>query len=96
MWIHVKFLFFFSKGVVIVWDLSREDDMVLTSSGIGDDSHREPVSKVTWVPDTSSMKKNKYLVWNTVFCVILVEVIFHTTQNIIFFNNFFFQFKKNK
>ena len=56
--------FFFSKGVVIVWDLSREDDMVLTSSGIGDDSHREPVSKVTWVPDTSSMKKNKYLVWN--------------------------------
>lgn len=45
-----------------MWDLSREDDMVLTSSGIGDDSHREPVSKVTWVPDTSSLKKNKYLV----------------------------------
>ncbi|XP_048745989.1 cytoplasmic dynein 2 intermediate chain 2-like isoform X1 [Ostrea edulis] len=49
------------NGVVIVWDLSREDDMVLTSSGLGDDSHREPVSKVTWVPDTSSAKKNKYL-----------------------------------
>uniref|UniRef100_A0A8W8IMP9 WD repeat-containing protein 34 n=2 Tax=Magallana gigas TaxID=29159 RepID=A0A8W8IMP9_MAGGI len=49
------------NGVVIVWDLSREDDMVLTSSGIGDDSHREPVSKVIWVPDTSSLKKNKYL-----------------------------------
>lgn len=45
-----------------MWDLSREDDMVLTSSGIGDDSHREPVSKVIWVPDTSSLKKNKYLV----------------------------------
>lgn len=45
-----------------MWDLSREDDMVLTSSGIGDDSHREPVSKVIWVPDTSSLKKNKFLV----------------------------------
>lgn len=61
--IHLEFhASIFFSGVVIVWDLSREDDMVLTSSGIGDDSHREPVSKVIWVPDTSSLKKNKYLV----------------------------------
>lgn len=59
---RISRLQFFFSGVVIVWDLSREDDMVLTSSGIGDDSHREPVSKVIWVPDTSSLKKNKYLV----------------------------------
>lgn len=60
---HLEFhAFNFFSGVVIVWDLSREDDMVLTSSGIGDDSHREPVSKVIWVPDTASLKKNKFLV----------------------------------
>lgn len=59
---RISHLQFFFSGVVIVWDLSREDDMVLTSSGIGDDSHREPVSKVIWVPDTASLKKNKFLV----------------------------------
>lgn len=36
--------------------------MLLTESGQGDDSHNEPVSKVIWVPDTTTSKKNKYLV----------------------------------
>ncbi|KAK3094883.1 hypothetical protein FSP39_007461 [Pinctada imbricata] len=48
------------NGVVILWDLSREDDMLLTTSGLGDDSHREPVSKLVWIPDPTSSKKNRY------------------------------------
>ncbi len=46
-------------GEIIVWDLNREDDLVIASSGIGDDSHREPVCKVQWIPDPES-KDKKY------------------------------------
>lgn len=45
-----------------MWDLSREDDMVLILFGIGDDSYRELVFKVIWVLDILFFKKNKYLV----------------------------------
>ncbi|KAL8562746.1 hypothetical protein ACOMHN_022621 [Nucella lapillus] len=61
------------NGEVLVWDLSREDDLLLATSGIGDDAHREPVSRVYWIKDTSSKKKRynvisiggdgKILVW---------------------------------
>ena len=44
----------------MVWDLSKEEESLIASSGIGDDSHREPVSKVHWVPDTSSASSGKY------------------------------------
>ncbi|XP_064630583.1 cytoplasmic dynein 2 intermediate chain 2-like [Lineus longissimus] len=47
------------NGEVLVWNFSRDDDMLVASSGIGDDSHREPVSKVQWVTDPDS-KGNKY------------------------------------
>lgn len=47
------------NGEVLVWDLSREDDILVATSGIGDDSHREPVSKVQWVKDPDS-KSAKY------------------------------------
>jgi len=53
---------FVLTGAVLLWDLSKEDDMLLTTSGQGDDSHNEPVSKVIWVPDTTTSKKSKYLV----------------------------------
>ena len=46
-------------GEVIIWDLNKEDDMIVASSGIGDDSHREPVCKVQWIPDPES-KGKKY------------------------------------
>ena len=49
----------FATGEVIIWDLNKEDDMVVASSGIGDDSHREPVCKVQWIPDPES-KGKKY------------------------------------
>ena len=29
-----------------MWDTGREDETLLASSGLGDDSHREPVTKV--------------------------------------------------
>ena len=41
-------------GEVLVWDTGREDDMLIASSGNGDDSHREAVSKLTWVVDPES------------------------------------------
>lgn len=50
------------NGDVMLWDLSREDDLLLATSGIGDDGHREPVSKIYWVPDTSSKRKKFLLV----------------------------------
>ena len=34
----------------MVWDLSRETDMLIASSGKGDDAHNEPISKVLWYP----------------------------------------------
>ncbi|XP_076461827.1 cytoplasmic dynein 2 intermediate chain 2-like [Babylonia areolata] len=61
------------NGEVLVWDLSQEDDLLLATSGIGDDAHREPVTRVHWIKDTSSKKKRynvvsiggdgKILVW---------------------------------
>ena len=36
------------SGEVLVWDYSRETDMLVASSGKGDESHNEPISKVLW------------------------------------------------
>ncbi|CAH1783665.1 unnamed protein product [Owenia fusiformis] len=44
-------------GEVIVWDTSKDTDMIVATTGIGDDSHREPVSKVHWVQDPGSKGK---------------------------------------
>ena len=30
-----------------MWDTGRDDDTVIATSGMGSDSHREPVTKVT-------------------------------------------------
>ncbi|GFO13461.1 WD repeat-containing protein 34 [Plakobranchus ocellatus] len=46
------------NGEIILWDLSQNDDLVLASSGIGDDAHREPVSKVHWVKGHSSKRRD--------------------------------------
>ncbi|ESO90367.1 hypothetical protein LOTGIDRAFT_233855 [Lottia gigantea] len=47
------------NGEVMVWDLSKEDDLLVATSGIGDDAHREPVAKVYWLKDQSA-KGRKY------------------------------------
>nr|XP_006820378.1 PREDICTED: WD repeat-containing protein 34-like [Saccoglossus kowalevskii] len=47
------------NGEIVIWDLSKEDDTIVATSGIGDDSHREPVSKVKWIEDPLS-KGRKY------------------------------------
>lgn len=49
------------NGEVQVWDMGREDDTLIATSGMGSDSHREPVTKVLWMFDTSS-KASKYQV----------------------------------
>ncbi|BFY97495.1 hypothetical protein BsWGS_00534 [Bradybaena similaris] len=46
------------SGEIILWDLSREDDLVLATSGIGNDAHREPVSKVHWIKSQSSGRRD--------------------------------------
>jgi len=33
-------------GEVQVWDMGREDETLVATSGMGSDSHREPVTKV--------------------------------------------------
>jgi len=50
------------NGEVIVWDLSREDDLVVATSGIGDDAHREPVSKVHWIKSQSSKRREHNII----------------------------------
>ena len=37
-----------SIGEVQVWDISREDEMLVARSGISDDSHQEPVTNVIY------------------------------------------------
>ncbi|KAK3596559.1 hypothetical protein CHS0354_010436 [Potamilus streckersoni] len=59
------------NGEVMLWDLSREDDTLVCTSGIGDDAHQEPVSKVHWFPDSKGKRfslvsigtDGKILVW---------------------------------
>jgi len=46
-------------GEVLVWDIARDGDFVIASSGIGDDSHREPVSRLQWVTSHDG-KTKKY------------------------------------
>ncbi|XP_019635654.1 PREDICTED: WD repeat-containing protein 34-like isoform X5 [Branchiostoma belcheri] len=48
------------NGEVQLWDLSQPDNPLLASSGIEDDSHRDPVSRVVWVLDPEGKGKNKY------------------------------------
>ena len=57
---------------MLVWDLSREDDILVASSGIGDDSHREPISKVEWVKDQDA-KGAKYKVIQTESMFVFVQ-----------------------
>ena len=47
---------FLPSGEVMLWDLSREDDLLVASSGIDNDSHQEPVSKVHWITDSKGKK----------------------------------------
>ena len=42
----------------MVWDTSREDETLIATSGISDDTHREPVYKLHWVAATDSKKYN--------------------------------------
>lgn len=44
------------NGEVLLWDLSREDDMLIATSGLGEDAHQEPVSKVYWITDAKGKK----------------------------------------
>lgn len=48
------------NGEIMVYDLSKEEESLVATSGIGNDSHREPVSKVHWIPDTSSKSGGKF------------------------------------
>ncbi|KAK2156882.1 hypothetical protein NP493_1930g00018 [Ridgeia piscesae] len=60
------------NGEVMVWDTSREDETLVATSGISDDTHREPVYKLQWVAATDSKKYNlvsvggdgRILVWH--------------------------------
>ena len=56
---HIVLQFLFFTGEVIVWDTGKEDETRVASSGIGDDSHREPITKIQWVKDSES-KSKKY------------------------------------
>ncbi|WAR20738.1 DC2I2-like protein, partial [Mya arenaria] len=44
------------NGEVMLWDLSREDDMLIATSGLGEDAHQEPVTKVYWITDAKGKK----------------------------------------
>jgi len=66
-------------GEVIIWDIGRDDDMVIASSGIGDDSHREAVSKLTWVVDPESQGQKFHVCSRLYFSLQCVRI--HTESN---------------
>ncbi|XP_011362481.1 WD repeat-containing protein 34 isoform X1 [Pteropus vampyrus] len=39
------------SGEVLVWDMSRPEDPLLWRTGLTDDTHRDPVSQVVWLPE---------------------------------------------
>jgi hypothetical protein len=41
----------------MIWDTSRQDEMLVGTSGIGDDSHREPVAKIRWMSESTAVGK---------------------------------------
>ena len=60
-----------------MWDVGRDGDFAIASSGIGDDSHREPVSRLQWVTghDGKNKKHNVSIIvtlTNTQLCIFAV------------------------
>lgn len=47
------------NGDVYVYDIGREDDTVIAWSGVGENSHKDPISQVVWLNESSS-KEKKY------------------------------------
>lgn len=47
------------NGDVYVYDIGREDDTFIAWSGVGDNSHKDPVSQVIWLNESTS-KDKKY------------------------------------
>nr|XP_054766400.1 cytoplasmic dynein 2 intermediate chain 2-like [Lytechinus pictus] len=45
------------NGEVMIWDLSKDDENLIATSGISDDTHREPVTQITWLQDPDKPKK---------------------------------------
>ena len=82
-----------SPGEVIVWDTSKggDDDPVSFTSGIGDDSHRDPVGKVCWMVDTES-SGSKYNVNKLVEDVQISGLWMHACYKTSLFYFFFFFF----
>jgi len=57
----------------MVWDTSREDETLVATSGISDDTHREPVYKLQWVAATDSKKYNVSHLYNcSGYCFVYV------------------------
>lgn len=54
-------------GEIQVWDTGREDETIIATSGMGSDSHREPVSKVYCLTNavlpSSLQDDNPLLLW---------------------------------
>jgi len=44
-------------GEVCVWNLSRETDSLVTTSGLGERTHRDPVTKVVWLSSAGTRSK---------------------------------------
>lgn len=51
------------NGQISVWDMSQEDEVLLATCGMSDDSHREPVTQIMWLQDPE--KPSKYVLMST-------------------------------
>ena len=38
--------FFIHTGAVYVYDIGKEDDTLIASSGVGENAHKDPISQV--------------------------------------------------
>ncbi|XP_062504562.1 cytoplasmic dynein 2 intermediate chain 2-like [Corticium candelabrum] len=49
------------SGEVMVWNTMQEDEAAVATSGIGDNSHKDAVAKVLWIPDPHTLSSNKFV-----------------------------------
>ena len=65
----------------MVWDTSREDDTLIATTGISDDTHREPVYKLHWVAVTGGKKYNVRVIVRYISVALFMLFIVTTTRN---------------
>ena len=66
-------------GEVLVWDIGRDGDFVIATSGSGNDSHRDPVSRLQWVASHDGNNKKYNVSYSPTSFVIFIMIMIMIT-----------------